>query len=301
MSTRLLHVLSTAGALAVLASAALSAQRSQTLPAISVAGQGSETFVLITGLVGSVAGFHRLESRLLDQHHRVVIIDPYLLSIDSADVTFAAMARRVDRVLDSLGVTGAQVVAHGHGAGVALRLAANAPRRVSDLYLLDCGALPDHRSAVFTSALRLVPVISRVPGGRSFIRARFIRTLAENSGPNAWLDAATKRAYTEPILNEIDRVIAMAIRLRHANEPDSLRAVVDRVHVPVTLLIGSVPHPAGPVPEELTALQPLGAHLRVEYIPGVGHFPHEEAPDDVARRLQAARAPILASAPGGAP
>ena len=59
-------------------------------------------------------------------------------------------------------------------------------------------------------------------------------------------------------------------------------AVVARVRAPVTLLLGAVPHPSGPDENEITALRPLGHGLRVERLAGVGHFPHEEAPDAVA-------------------
>jgi pimeloyl-ACP methyl ester carboxylesterase len=250
-------------------------------------------------MVGGVAGFRRLEARLLERGQRVVIIDSYLLSIDSADVSFAAQARRVDRVLDSLGVADAQVVGHAHGAGVALRLAANSPHRVSTLVFLDVGALADHRSPIFSGSLRLVPVITRFPGGRGFVRRRLVRGLHESSGPNAWLDAATERAYTEPMLDEIDRVVAMALRLGRTNEPEPLAAVVARIHVPVTVLLGGAPHTAGPVPAEIPALDPLGALVRIETLPGVGHFPHEETPDDLARRLLEGRPNVLVRATPG--
>ena len=38
--------------------------------------------------------------------------------------------------------------------------------------------------------------ITRMPGGREFVRARFVRGLRENTGHREWLDAATERAYT---------------------------------------------------------------------------------------------------------
>src|SRR5690242_5884744 len=109
-------------------------------PAVVSAGTGSQSFVLITGMVGGVAGFRRFASLLLARDTRVIIIDPYALSLDSADVTFAAMARRVDAVLARYGVSNAHVIGHSHGGGVGLRLAAMASGRVSALYILDSGA-----------------------------------------------------------------------------------------------------------------------------------------------------------------
>lgn len=277
--------------------AARSAAENALPPAVTDTGQGPETFVLVTGLVGGVGGFRRVRERLVAAGHRVVTIDPYHLSIDSADVTFDALARRVQRVLAEHRVGAARVVGHAHGGGVALRLAARAPEHVATLHLLDVGAQVANRGPVLGSSLRLVPLISRLPAGRRFVRSRFVRGLRQNSARHDWLDAVTQRAYTEPMLHDIRRVVAMAVRLGRAEEPEPLAAVIARIRAPVTLLLGAVPSPAGPSPEELAALAPLGAALRVEHLSGVAHFPHEEDPDEVVRRLLAPLAGRAARAP----
>lgn len=254
---------------------------------VTVAGRGPVTYVLISGIVGGVAGFDRLRARLLERGHRVMVIDPYRLSIDSADVTFAALARRVDAVLEHHDVDSARVVGHAHGAGVALRLAARAARRVAALYFLDVGALAANRTKVFSASLRLAPMIARLPGGRAFVRRHYIRGIRQNAGRHEWLDAATERAYTEPFLDHLPKAVAMAGRLARAREPEPVPALVARLRVPVTVLLGAIPHPAAPDSAELLALAPLGRRLRIEWLPGVGHFPHEEAPAAVADRLLA--------------
>lgn len=268
----------------------LMAQR-QDARSVSLAGSGSQTYVLLSGMVGGVSGFRRLEARLVAGGHRVISIDPYHLSIDSTDVSFEALARRVERVLASHNVTGARMVGHAHGAGVMLRVAATAPHRASELYFLDVGALPANRTKVLSSSLRLVPVIARIPGGRSVIRDRYVRGLRENAGHQQWLDDATQRAYTEPMLDDIDRVIALAFRLGDAKEPESLASVVSRIRVPATVILGDAPRESGPDSSELVALAPLGSMLRVHRLVGVGHFPHEESPDQVARLLMARSTP----------
>jgi pimeloyl-ACP methyl ester carboxylesterase len=275
----------------------LLAQHAPAPPAVTVNGRGPETYVLVSGVVGGVAGFRRLEAILLARGKRVVVIDPYHLSLDSTDVTFAALARRVDAVLARHEITSVRVVGHSHGGGVALRLAARHPARVSALYLLDVGALPANRTSVFGGSLRLLPVINRLPGGHGFLRRRFIRGLEKNSARHEWLDSATRRDYTEPMLDDIGRVVALARRLAVAREPDSLATLIARLHVPVTVIIGEVPHDSGLNPGELEALLPLGALLRVEYVQGVGHFPHEEAPADVARYLLDPRPPVAPRSP----
>jgi pimeloyl-ACP methyl ester carboxylesterase len=282
--------LSVAGALAIYAVVAIApsplpAQSTVAVPAVVVSGNGPETYVLVSGMIGGVAGFRQLAALLVESGYRVVVIDPYLLSLDSTDVTFAALARRVDDVLNAEHVTSAHVVAHSHGAGVMLRVAALSPRRVASLYFLDAGALAENHGPMLSSAMRLVPIITRLPGGRKFVRGRFVSELHRSAGRQEWLDADAERRYTEPVLDCIDRVVAMAGRLASAQEPESLAAVVARVHVPVTVLLGDAPHTAGAGTDEMEALAPLGAMLRIEHLAGIGHFPHEEAPNEVLRYL----------------
>ena len=274
-------------ALATVGSATLAAQQTRyDSTVVSVRGNGPTTFVLITGMVGGVAGFRRLAS-MLESDNRVVTIDPYRLAADSADVTFAALARYVDTVLGELGVDSARVVGHAHGTGVALRLAANAPSRVAALYFLDGGAVDENRTALFASSLKWASFIVRLPGGRNFVRGRFVKGIKQNAGKRDWLDSATVREYTEPVLDQLSRAISLAKRLDHAREPEANVEVVERVRVPITVLLGDVPHPAEPDSSEITALAPLGDRVRIERLPGVGHFPHEETPAEVSAYLRA--------------
>ena len=80
--------------------------------AVRMVGSGSQTYVLLSGMVGGTAGFRRIEVRLVAQGNRVISIDPYQLALDSAEVSFDAMSRLVDAELASRGITGAKVVGH---------------------------------------------------------------------------------------------------------------------------------------------------------------------------------------------
>jgi len=296
---RVMRGLATMVLAAALPSRAVAQSSSSAHPSIDSAavrdlGSGSDTYVLISGLVGGVAGFRRTQALLATQGHRVVAIDPYRLSLDSADVSFDALSRRVDRVLGELGVTSAHVIGHSHGGAVALRLAANAPARVSALCLVDVGAKSSARGPLLSGAIRLVPLITRLPGGRALVRRRFIGGLRDNSGTTAWLDDSTQRAYADPMFQEIGRVVAMALRVGNMDEPEPLDAVLSRVHVPVTVLLGQLPHASGPDVAEMRALEQLGALVHVQSIAGVAHFPHEEAPDEFVRIITTPR--IVATA-----
>ena len=259
-------------------------------PAVTMTGGGPDTYVLVSGLVGGVAGFTRVEQRLVQAGRRVVIIDPYQLSLDSADVSFDALARRTEAELAARGIVDAHIVGHAHGGGVAIRLVSRWPSRARDLTLLDVGAQPVNRSPVFGASLRLIPFLTRMPFGRRFVRDRFIKGLLENSARTDWLDERARCAYVERVLDNITSVVAMARRLATAEEPEAVGDVIARLDLPVTVMRGEFRGPGGPTPEEMAALAPLGDRLRIVTVAGVGHFPHEEDPAEVVRLLLASTA-----------
>jgi len=259
--------------------------RAQSADSLWISDRGSkadaEPWVLISGVIGGVAGYRRIERGLVNLGHRVIVIDPYLMSIDSSDVSFDALARRVSAQLGAHGVVRASVVGHAHGGGVALRVTANSPGLVSQLFLLNVGALSGNKSPVFSSSMRLASLVAHVPGGKRFMRGRIVAGIRENSGQTGWLDDRTVHDYTDGPLNNIGAVVRLAERLGNSQEPEPLSAVISLIKVPVTLLLGAFTCPASPGPEELVALKPLGELVRTIRIEGACHFPHEEAPNKV--------------------
>jgi pimeloyl-ACP methyl ester carboxylesterase len=247
-------------------------------------------YVLLTGIVGGEGGMKRLATRLRAEGVHVLVIDPYKESLDSADVSFAALARRVDRILDTAGITRAVVIGHAHGSAVAMRLAASYPDRVSHLFLLDAGAIAVSKTKVFSGSIKLIPYLVRIPGGRALVESRFGSGMRENIGQRSWFDKPTRRAYVSLVI-DVPKAIPMASRLAQAKEPEAVSAVVARLQMPVTAILGGFPHPSGPAPAELQLLGPLGSRFRTVTLPNVGHFPHEEAPDEVVRIVRAASTP----------
>ena len=275
----------TAIASIMLATQALAAPGQDEPHAVALEGDGAETYVLITGMLGGIAGFGQIDSLLLARGYRVLRIDPYQLSLDSSDVSFAAMARRVEAVMAHYHIRKARIVGHSHGAGVALRLAAAYPGEVESLYLLEAGALAYNHGPTLSSSLRFVPVITRLPGGRSMVRKKFIDGLKRSSGQTDWLNDEKQRAYTAPLLDNVDRMVDMAFRLYRASEPESLTTVVAHVRTPLLVVMGAAQHDAGIGQEELDALAPLGSLVQIRRLEGVGHFPQEESPNELVRLL----------------
>jgi pimeloyl-ACP methyl ester carboxylesterase len=150
------------------------------------------------------------------------------------------------------------------------------------LYLLDVGALAQNRTSVFSTSLRLVPLFVRMPLGSQFLRGRFVRGMRQNAGWDGWIDSVTQRVYTQPFLEHPRQVVALARRMNEAREPEPVEDVVLRIRVPVTLLLGTVPHPSAPDRVELERLGPIASLVCAYRLRGVGHFPHEEVPANVA-------------------
>ncbi len=257
-------------------------------PAIVTRGDGP-SIVLLSGLLGGVARLAPLGDSLVTRGFRVVRIDPYRLSAQAPDVSFHGMAREVASALEALGIRSAVVVAHGHAAGVALRLAANSPQLVSELLLLEGGLLASTGTRGVSGAMQLASIIARLPGGPSLIRARLVSGIRANSGDARWLTAAAAREYTDGLLLELSAVARMADRLAQAREPEHSATLLARLRARTLVLVGAVPHDFAPGDEELDA---LAAHpeVRIRRVEGAGHFVHEEALPLVLREIVSAHA-----------
>jgi pimeloyl-ACP methyl ester carboxylesterase len=256
-------------------------------PAVVTRGAGP-TVVLLSGLLGGTARLEPLAARLVAKGFRVVAIDPYRLAADAADVSFDGLARMVATALHREGVQSSIVVAHGHGSGIALRLAANAPALVTDLFFLDAGVIAGTRSAGVAGAMRVASMVARFPGGRGLIRAQLVSGIRENSGNPRWVSDEIGRAYADPFVAELPAVARMAARLAQAAEPESIDRTLARVRADVTALIGAAPHAFRAEEDELALLRRIpGARLR--RVDGVGHFVHEEAATVVIAEVLAAQ------------
>jgi pimeloyl-ACP methyl ester carboxylesterase len=79
-----------------------------------------QALVFIPGIFGSAFGYRMLTGPLAERGYRTIVVEPLGYGWSShpkdADYSFAAQTARVSSVLDSLGVTGALIVAQSSGA-----------------------------------------------------------------------------------------------------------------------------------------------------------------------------------------
>lgn len=181
----------------------------------------------------------------------------------------APAARPVDAWLaDLLGPvrTRPVLVAHSLACGPALRFAVDHPDRISGLVLISPAFLQAPAARLARSGLA-APVMRRMSA------ARLARALGVPEG------AEVESAAADLSRRGVARRVAAAVRTDVAERGRS-RALLDRVGVPVQIVVGS----ADPLVEAVD-------HPVTE-IEGAGHYPQLTHPSQVARHLGRASAPI---------
>lgn len=157
------------------------------------------------------------------------------------------------------------LVAHSLACGPALRFAADHPDRISSLVLVAPAFLQAPAPRLARSGLA-APMLRRMSP------PRLARTLGVPEGPELRSAAADLRR------PGVSRRVAAAMRT-DAAERAQWRALLDRVKVPVRIVVGS----ADPLVEAVD--------FPVDEIAGAGHYPQLTHPDQLAHHLGADPAP----------
>lgn len=244
--------------------------------------------VLLHGVPTS-AFLYRNVIRALQEEYDVLAFDWYGFGSSAkprkADYTFRTLRAFLDDFLDAMRLDEVRLVAHDLAGPVALDYAARNPERVHQLALLNTTLYWRDFRPPLPAATQLVP------GVRNLARPLFTKPV---------LAHFFRRAFAHPERLD-DRTLDAYWRLLDANDglhtmwrtweqlPESLRDVPEirrrmrRYTNPVLLLVGEKdPH----VPPE--SAHRLAAELpnpRIEILEDAGHFPQEEAAEDVASRL----------------
>jgi pimeloyl-ACP methyl ester carboxylesterase len=209
----------------------------------------------------------------------------------------ALVADAID-LLDALELERVPIVGHDWGARAAYVLAAVAPQRVTAIAAL---ALPYQPRGTFTIPpfgqarafwyqwLMCVDAVARAVAADPFA---FARIQWDTWSPPGWFDDdefdATARSFTNPdwvaiTLNAYRSRFLPGEARDPRYEPMARRlADVDQIATPTLMIQGAddrCDEPSGSVNQEQFF---TGGYRRV-LVDGVGHFPHREAPDEIAR------------------
>lgn len=225
--------------------------------------------------------------------HRIVVVDQLgfgrsdrpATNGPSADLTADGHADRLLAFLDDLRIDRACLVGHGMGGAVAQSLAVRHPARVSRLALLDSTAFDywPRGAASFARALARTPIARH-------LGAPLLAGLAHLSLLDGFAHRDDGRRSVDQFLRAFTTrlgVDALVAQLRAMRDPGvaAISARLSELRIPTAVLWGEL-DPWLPVRlgEQLREAIP-GATLDV--IPGARHFTPEDAPERVARAIEA--------------
>jgi pimeloyl-ACP methyl ester carboxylesterase len=240
-------------------------------------GQAKSAAKTILLLHGFGASLHTWDAwaKELERTYRVIRLDLPGAGLTGADPTAdysdARGVQIIGALMDQLGVAQAVVVGHSMGGRLAWRLAADEPRRVSQLVLIapDGFANPEFE-------------ISSPPKAGPAVR------LMQFALPKALVRASLARAYADP--NQLseqtldryhDLLLAPQVRTALIDRleqlaPQDPRPWLARITAPTLLMWGEKDNfiPSSQAKDYLLAI----ANSKLLTLPQVGHLPHEEAP-----------------------
>ncbi|MEO6056508.1 MAG: alpha/beta hydrolase [Gemmatimonadales bacterium] len=254
-----------------------------------------EPLVLIPGIFGSAYAYRMLTGPLAARGYRTIVVEPlgygWSTHPKDADYSFTAQTGRVGRVLDSLGVTQALIVAQSSGAAIAFRLAIQRPDLVRGLLSIDGGPAESAATPGMRQAFKFGGGLVKLALDESKLRHDVRREIEKNSGDTAWITDAVVRGYTAGQTADLSGSIDAFQRMSKAKETDSLGARLHECAVPVRLLVGTVDHPSEVTDDQREELRARLPDFRADSVAGSGQYIQEEQPAAVlaaVERLEAA-------------
>ncbi len=249
-----------------------------------------EVVLLLHGIAGSSQTWRSL-IRPLSRRYRVVAPD-LLGHGDStkprSDYSLGALSALVRDILDELGITKATIVGHSLGGGVAMQFVYQHPGYVERLVLIGSGGLGPEvgmtlRLASLPGAELVLPVIAArrllSPGDRVWSWLRKIGVESPR-GEEMWRhysslsDGPTRQAFLRTLRSVVDH---------RGQAVSALSKLTSRTDFPVMAIWGERDNMI-PVQHAFAARE-VRPDVRLEVLPGVGHFPHAERPFEVAELI----------------
>jgi pimeloyl-ACP methyl ester carboxylesterase len=152
----------------------------------TVVGNGAEPVVFISAIFGGAYGYRHLTGPLSELGFRCIVIEPLGFGASShpkhADYSFTAQTDRIGAVLDSLGVSGAIVVAQSTAASMAYRLAYRRPELVRGVLSISGGPAETPATPGLKRSLRFGGVLTKLVVGKGTMRGKVRKDLIANSG-----------------------------------------------------------------------------------------------------------------------
>lgn len=253
-------------------------------------GEG-EAVVLVHGTPTWSFEYRRLIAALRPRH-RVLALDHLGFGLSErppgADYRPEAHARRFAGFVDALGLSRFSLVTHDFGGPIALPFAAAQPERVRRLVLFNTWIWPFDDDPVMLKRARLA--------GGAFGRFlyRWFNASLRLLMPSAFGDRRKLTPELHAQYLAVFRDRDARVRVLHAlarallGSRDHYAALFERRAtldaIPTRVIWGLADHAFSP--RDLERLRQALPSADVHTLPGVGHWPHEEAPEQVAELVE---------------
>jgi pimeloyl-ACP methyl ester carboxylesterase len=246
--------------------------------------------ILVPGLFGGAYSWRTIAKPLAERGYRAIVIEPLGTGFSGyppkADYSLTAQSDRIGRVLDSLGVQHAIVVAQSVGASMALRLAYRRPELVRGVISIDGGPIEDAATPGLKSAMKWAGLLKLFVGAGT-IRRKVRNGMKENSADSTWISDSVVMGYTAGPARDMHRAIDALHGMARAKEPEQLHDHLRDIKIPVRLMVGGYRHGSAVGDHEIELLRQQLPDFAVDSVPGVGQFIHEERPASVLDAIQA--------------
>ena len=255
------------------------------------AGHGEEVVVLLHGMAGSSDTWQTIVPLL---SRRMRVIAPDLLGHGQSDkprtdYSLGAFAAGLRDLLDELGVSQVTLVGHSLGGGVAMQFFYQHPEYCRRLILVSSGGLGSDvgwilRLMSAPGAEFVLPVIApkvvlavgdRVLSWLDAGGANSARVDQYWQAYSSFGDASTRAAFLRTLRSVVDY---------RGQSVSALNRLGLRAEVP-TLVIWGEKDSIIPIDHGYQA-QAARPNTRLEVFPGLGHFPHVEAPAEISAAIE---------------
>lgn len=189
-----------------------------------------------------------------------------------------ASAERLIRFLDAVGITSCDLLGTSYGGAVSMMAAWLAPERINRLMLVapvNPWSSFGKKIAAFLTSPAVSPLFLGIAPHLSFTHGYFLRRLY---GDARRIRSGTLAGYSAPFaLRGTFRHELSTLRTWEQDLEELGDALPSISHIPTLILWGSLDNAVDPRSAE--ALCGQFQHCRLAMLPGVGHLPYEEVPE----------------------
>jgi pimeloyl-ACP methyl ester carboxylesterase len=200
------------------------------------------------------------------------------------DCCLRASAERLIRFLDAVGIASCDLVGTSHGGAVAMMAASLAPHRIDRLILVapanPWSSFGKHMAAFLSSP----PIVWVFPWLAPFLEITHDYLLRRLYGDPLRIRPGTLAGYSAPLSQPGAFRTGLSIIRTWQEDLEELCHTLPRIsHIPALILWGSLDNAVDPRSAETLCRQFEKCHLTM--LPGVGHLPYEEAPEQFNEAL----------------